>query len=180
MKKYFWIIVLCIGGYGLYWTWNSMDLVENVAIETNFENPIVIQNPIINNFKNNFRNIQLTADKAELFQKRGITRLYVVKGKVFSAQKENQFSRFTAKLAFLDQKQKTLMLREDVVILLRDGKTIRSDNLTYNDNSGIISTNSQVTITDINASKIVGSAMQYDTKKDRLQITYPKMSLLLN
>ena len=181
MKRYFWIVILCIGGYGLYWTWNSMDLVENVKNKNDFETPIVIQNPIVNSYKNNFRNIHLTAKKAELFQKRGVTRLYIVDGKVFSPKQEGQFSRFTSKLGIWNQNKKTLMLQKDVVIVLQDGKIIQSNKLTYDDVSGIINSTNQVTvIDDFNTSKILGSSMLYDTKKDRLQITYPKMFLLIN
>jgi len=180
MKKYFWFTIFCVVSYGLYWVWNSMDFVENIKIKHNFENPIVIQNPIINSFKKSFRNIHLIAKKAELFQKRNITNLYIVEGEVFSTKTEQPSSWFKAKMGILNQNKKTLVLKKDVMIELQDGKKIVSEELTYNELTGIISTNSDVTITDIDASKILGSAMQYDTNKDRLQISYPKMFLILN
>lgn len=179
MMKYLWFTVFCVASYGLYWIWNSIDFVENIKIRHKFENPIVIQNPIINSFKKNHRNIHLIAQKAELFQKQNITKLYFVEGEVFSAIKEQSPSWFKAKMGILNQNKKTLVLQKDVMIKRWDGKKIVSEELTYNKSTGIISTNLDVTITDIDASKILGSAMQYDTNKDRLQISYPKMSLII-
>ena len=180
MKKYFWIIIFCVVSYGLHWTWNSMDFTENIKIKNKFENPIVIQNPIINSFKNNYRNIHIIAKKAELFQKQNITNLYIVEGEVFSAQEKIPSSWFRAEMGILNQNKRILVLQKDVMIELQDGKKIVSEELTYNESTGIISTDSAVIITDIDASKILGSALQYDMNKDRLQISDPKMSLIIN
>ena len=180
MKKYFWFTIFCVVSYGLYWVWNSMDFVENIKIKYNLENPIVIQNPIINSFKKNYRNIHLIAKKAELFQSQNISHLYIVEGEVFSTKKEQPTSWFKAKMGILNQNKKTLVLQNDVMIELQDGKKIVSKELTYNALTGIISTNSDVTITDIDTSIILGSAMEYDTNKDRLQISNPKMFLIIN
>ena len=180
MKIYFWFVIFWVVSYGLYWVWNSIDFVENIKIKHNFENPIVIQNPIINSFKKSYRNLHLIAKKAELFQKQNIINLYIVEGEVFSSEKELSSSWFKAKMGILNQNRKTLVLQKDVVIELQDGKKIVSEELTYNESTGIISTNSDITVTDIDTSKILGSAMQYDTNKGRLQISYPKMFLIIN
>lgn len=180
MKKVFWMVIFFVVAYGLYWIWNSLDLAENKAIVNPFENPIVIVNPVISGFDKSNKNIKIVAKKAEIYQKQSITRLFEIEGEVFSQKEVGQSLRFKAKIGTLNQTNKTLILQKNVTIKLHDGKIISSDELTYNNLTGIVSTDTSVVVTDISGSKVRGSAMMYNIREVILQIKYPRMSLIID
>ncbi len=179
MRYIKWGILSIIVFIVAYFIWQSDD-VENIdTIVSNDEAPIVLLNPELLDYELNKIKWQISAAEAYIYEKKNVTQLKKINGRILSEDPRKKPTLITAESGVLRTNLKTISVKGNVHVSFDNGQKVSTEELIIDQRKETIYNQVDV-IVESKQDTITASSMNYDIKKGRLFLVKPRIMFIIN
>lgn len=179
MKYLKWGILVVIVFIALYFVWPSYDIQDIDQTSTEDEQPMILLGPELFDYELNKIKWRISAAKAYIYEKRNITHLSGINGRIFSDDPEKKPTLIFAESGTIKADSHTLIVKGNVRINFNDGQEVFTEELIIDQGKAKIYNRVDVLVVS-HQDTMKASSMSYDIKSGQLVLVRPRIEFILN